>query len=519
MDFNSANSADQRIRLSDIRLGILASIGDTHEVLARFRDRVQDSRIPPNPDPALVCCMVLCADVYSANEDSMAGYNNTMIACIWACIQGAIYLMIHDGTIDIKTSDALLSMRSCRNYESMMKSNNTSIRTNSTDPALLAARTRLIESNRTPITWTPNDTTLVRSQGCRIYHSFSRCIFDAILSCPIVMSHPTAVVCNHNKYPCIVLHDDTINSICLACGMNGPCCILVDVGNHYVHFQMEQSTCPERFMHLGGELPLCIASHLDALTSSNSAPSTQYRPINLVLDKPVITARRHIVWSRLDSVEYSYTVSMVMPTLNFSTYTFRVDTIVPMDAHASSSVLHAELYRIRPFNSHELRVSIDPQDLGYVSISGTLAHWYAPRCVYSSTMISCSIGSSVLQIHRIGTIQDTPSVERLEMRIGVINFMTSAVPVLHNCIVNPVRNKVVIWFPRHGSSSGGPTLTLGCNGGFQWTGSPRDIYRSFNVFAGLVEHNTSSSEFMSIVSQLRVVHHQVYPSGISRQRA
>ena len=63
----------------------------------------------------------------------------------------------------------------------------------------------------------------------------------------------------------------------------------------------------------------------------------------------------------------------------------------------------------------------------------------------------------------------------------------------------------------------GPVLTLGCNGGFQWIGSPSLISFTLKQFFDHAASKIATQKFIESVSRSVIGIIGVYPAGIKRQ--
>jgi hypothetical protein len=54
---------------------------------------------------------------------------------------------------------------------------------------------------------------------------------------PIGYNTANAIICEHKRYPSVVFQDAAITDICIECGMDGPCLILVDIGDTNILFK------------------------------------------------------------------------------------------------------------------------------------------------------------------------------------------------------------------------------------------------------------------------------------------
>jgi hypothetical protein len=113
----------------------------------------------------------------------------------------------------------------------------------------------------------------------------------------------------------------------------------------------------------------------------------------MTLDKSVTHCRKHIMWTSITCYDRTYVISMVMPTLNFSTYIIITSVLVPGDIITSIISLSDELRSVRQFTKYNLRVLSNVSNTGYILVCGTMAHWYIRRKPYIFSLISCSVGS------------------------------------------------------------------------------------------------------------------------------
>ena len=240
----------------------------------------------------------------------------------------------------------------------------------------------------------------------------------------------------------------------------------------------------------------------------------------IVLDGavPVISCRKHIMWSSITCPGRTYVISMVRPTLNFSSYRISVRPSLYADSGAAVSSMNNIAHQVRKFKPSEIRIDDDVASPHSVIMSGVMAHWYAKRMPVESNMISCSLGSSVMQLHRTSNNGRGSSVDRLALNAHVLHTMVKDTDGTHRCIVTGHKNKVTIAFPAIGGTSDGPVLTLGCNGGFQWIGRVSELGSNLIILSMLIENNSATPQLALLLSSLQVDDNPVYPSGISRAR-
>lgn len=224
------------------------------------------------------------------------------------------------------------------------------------------------------------------------------------------------------------------------------------------------------------------------------------------------------MWSSIKCPGRTYVISMVRPTLTFSSYRVSVET----PYHADSSIAVCSVtdiaHQVRRFNSSEICIDKDTVSPHSVIMSGTMAHWYAKRMPVKSSMISCSLGSSMMQVHRTSNNGQDSSVDRLAVNAHVLYSMVKDTNNECRCIVTRHKKKVTIAFPVAGNRFDGPVLTLGCNGGFQWMGRVSELNSNLTILSTLIQNNCATPGLALLLSSLQIDDNPVYPSGISRAK-
>ena len=466
----------------------------------------------------MLCCVILCSPMYSANESSIGGYNNNMICALWRTIEASLQLMAYERLISTDVVSTLLNTRSSSGFSSFICGNDESLHRTVTSASLLSARDRLIQSSRRALPYDDSNYTVLRYSKCMIYRSLSACLASVMHIRPILTYRPKRVRCDHKAYTCMVLHDASIRDVCIECGIDGPCSVTVDIQGKYISFGYEQSTCPSRFLDSCNELPDVVRSHLSSFMDRNGATNNVCNGIALDATVPVISCREHIMWSSIMCPGRTYVISMTRPTLNFSSY--RVSVRLSPYTHLGAAVSSVSdiAHRVRKFKPSEIRIDSDAMSPHSVIMSGVMAHWYAKRMPVESNMISCSLGSSVMQLHRASNGERAPSVDRLALNAHVLSTMVRNTNGAHRCIVTAHRNKVTIAFPTAGGIGSGPVLTLGCNGGFRWIGRVSELGSNLTILAMLIQSNSVTPTLASVLSLLQADDNPIYPSGISRAR-
>ena len=130
---------------------------------------------------------------------------------------------------------------------------------------------------------------------------------------------------------------------------------------------------------------------LKGFMNHRMGPNRIEQPLALIMEKPIVHARRHIMWTFVRCPQICYVISMVRPTLNFCDYEIAIPN-ANNGVEWSLGDLEREFTHIRPLCSDKLRVEHHRNRVGLSGISGTMAHWYAMRVPYPSKLVSCSLG-------------------------------------------------------------------------------------------------------------------------------
>ena len=318
-----------------------------------------------------------------------------------------------------------------------------------------------------------------------IYNSLSACLASVMRIRPVLTYKPKRVRCDHKAYSCLVLHDASIRDVCIECGMDGPRSIAVNIQGKYISFGYDQSTCPSRFLDSCNELPDVVNSHLSSFMDRNGATNNVCNDILLDATVPVISCRKHIMWSSITCPDRTYVISMVRPTLNFSSYRVRVESSMYTNSRAAVSSVYHIAYQVRRFKPSEIRIDTDVTSPRSVIMSGVMAHWYAKRMPVESSMVSCSLGSSIMQVHRTSSNKQGPSVDRLALNAHVLHTMVSDTDDAHRCL---------------------------------WIGRVSELGSNLTILSELIQRNSAAPQLAMLLSSLQIDDNPVYPSGISRTR-
>jgi hypothetical protein len=110
------------------------------------------------------------------------------------------------------------------------------------------------------------------------------------------------------------------------------------------------------------------------------------------------------------------------------------------------------------------------------------------------------------------------SVIPVKMTPRILSALTSTSPVMTSGMkIWPEHNKVRVKFVRISNGNiVGPSLTLGCNGGFQWIGVPSAMASTLNQVFTHMSSRMATDTFFEAISLSEIGSNRVYPSGVPR---
>ena len=94
VELNEINKTSTNITPCQDTLGTLSNLHNVGYIISRIKIRVGKCSIPSRFDPPTLCCVVLCSYMYSANEKTVPGFNNTMVHSLWKSIKLVFQLML-----------------------------------------------------------------------------------------------------------------------------------------------------------------------------------------------------------------------------------------------------------------------------------------------------------------------------------------------------------------------------------------------------------------------------------------
>jgi hypothetical protein len=218
-----------------------------------------------------------------------------------------------------------------------------------------------------------------------------------------------------------------------------------------------------------------------------------------IVDTKLLTikqSRQCISIGSIQSVTELIRVWMVRPTINYSTYVITA-TAATRDSVASTCT--SRLYSLARYNHVELSINCPLNKPDTIEISGTMAHYYMPRLGIESRMKHVSLGGSVIRIHQVRDFVTHPKVVDICMNMEILGSLVSGV----RSRLSIERTSRCVKLKYHtGTSLGlGPSLTIGCNGGFQWLGNPTHIAESLSVMFAFISKDTMSKQFVHSISK------------------
>ncbi len=100
-----------------------------------------------------------------------------------------------------------------------------------------------------------------------------------------------------------------------------------------------------------------------------------------------------------------------------------------------------------------------------------------------------------------------------------INIVKALIGLNHAVIdIETMATCVKMKYNINRSSAIGPSMCLGCNGGFQYIGGPKHISESLSSLFALMSRNMRTQEFLQAILQSRSMVKYIYPSGVKKTR-
>ena len=206
-------------------------------------------------------------------------------------------------------------------------------------------------------------------------------------------------------------------------------------------------------------------------------------------------------------------VWMVRPTINYSTYVI-VATSDSRDYIANMCV--RMLRALANYNIMELSIKCPPEKPNIIEISGTMAHYYMPKVRVRSTMKHVSLGGSVIRAHQVRDFNTSPKIVDICMNMDILTSLVSGVRSGIGIEITP--RSVKLKYHTSMSFGLGPSLIMGCNGGFQWLGNPTNIAESLCGIFAFMSSNIMKTQFVSAISKSTSMQQYIYPAGIQRHK-
>ena len=146
-------------------------------------------------------------------------------------------------------------------------------------------------------------------------------------------------------------------------------------------------------------------------------------------------------------------------------------------------------------------------------MADSLCHWYINSSILDWKYTSVFVGYSIIMYHKISTNNDIIEVQRLGILTALLASITHSYGIELPFILSVNAKKVNMRFPRVDNAS---SLIMGCNGGFQWMGSPHNKSENFDTIACMIASNMDTEEFVTTITNLDILTKRKYPAGIPR---
>jgi hypothetical protein len=196
----------------------------------RLRDNTKGISSPQSHDPVVLCYAMIGAPMYTINEDTLPGYSNRMVGLFRLAIERSLVSLVVSGMMSTELSDDLLGGRSSTEFQTSVLSNNRLLSTAKSTEAQIEERERRLSMSCTRRDLEFLGSQLLSSHATEWFPSF---VIHIHTVCSIGISgisipHPTP--CSHKKVRCLCLANPDITEVCMVCGLDSPCNLILTEG-------------------------------------------------------------------------------------------------------------------------------------------------------------------------------------------------------------------------------------------------------------------------------------------------
>lgn len=483
-------------------------------------------RVPTPPKTHILCLCILCCKTYCFNSSTVTAYNDTMVGLCWQRIERSVRYMIMSYGMSESLSYALLKGRSYEAYRSIsnIRDSEVIVSMTKTPHSVLNSRQSLIESTAggrviTSIVYGDLNTKFL---GPRVYRSLYQCIASHANLGDVSHGNPIPVECNDSKVPFIYSDCKRLGTMSVKHGLDRPSNILLKTDMVWTELHDDQPMSPLGYIDNSAHLdPLVESEFMEVMrmygyNTSTSLLANTTLPIMLESDEYYIIkqSRQCLSFGSIMNNTELIRVWMVRPTINYSTYVVEVNT------GNRFTIANQYVSRFRSLTNYgpdDLSIECPLDEPNHIVISGTMAHYHILKTGIKAKMKNVSLGGSVIRVHQIKDFTSSPKVVDICINMSILKSLargsrTDITPEIFN-------NYVKFKYHTNKAKGLGPTLIIGRNGGFQWTGSPSNIAESMLALFAFMSSNIRTKSFIEAVSASSCMIKYIYPSGVARTKS
>jgi hypothetical protein len=362
---------------------------------------------------------------------------------------------------------------------------------------------------------------VVRSQYPMAFRSLYMCVISGSDIDARWVQPVAAKQCSGTSTPFIYPNCTGVGYMSPTFGMESPCNILMRSGDVWTELHDDQSVNPILYMDNCGYLDPIVEGQMQRLLR----PYGYVTPLSMSLDGPTLPcvtsdqpviirqSRQCISIGCVNTKDELVRLWMVRPTINYSTY---IVTTTESKRDITMSMYMSRFRLVGNYSGTELNIRQSKDSPCEILVSGTMAHYYIHKTGIEARIHHVSLGGSTLRVHQVRDFNTSPKVVDICMNMGILRSITAGART--GLLVEASSKSVKLKYHTNAALGQGPSLILGCNGGFQWTGNPTSMSESLHVMFALMSFNIKQVPFANSIAHSRVMTKYVYPSGVPRTK-
>jgi len=415
--------------------------------------------------------------------------------------------------------------RTCSGYNLIAQSRqyDTAVSLTKTSTKVLSLRQRHIHSNvgSSVLTTITCPSSSNKCTAPQTYKSIYECVTVHANIGGVCSDNPNPVGTGQNNVPFIYNDCKRVGYMSVEHGLDRPSNIVLRTDSVWTELHDEQVMDPlvylDNCVHLD---PVVEAQFENLLKCYSYGRELTQRLLGGVstgsagLQCPIIKQGRQCI--SIGSVANSdelVRVWMVRPTINYSSYTLKTDVRLRLALANDCSVKFKSLPN---YSANHVTIRCPTDEPTQVVISGTMAHYYILSTGVDAEIAHVSIGGSVLRVHQIKDFTTSPRVSDICINMRILSALVEQPN--NTMTVSTHNNHIQIKYHTNFSDGYGPSLSIGCNGGFQWSGSPKNISESLLSMFLLFNKNIGKGSFVDAISASNYMARYIYPSGVQKAR-